>query len=908
MLSSEVCFPLVDLMPICGQSSQHVALFMTMQMPLIFTTKLYVPQPPPEVVVRPRLIQQLDKGLHRKLTLVSAPAGFGKTTLISAWIANLNHSAAWLSLDEGDNDPVRFITYLIAALQTIEENFADGILGALQSPQPPPIESLLPDFVNQLHQIPQEYILVLDDYHVIDVAPVDTILSALVDHMPPQMHLVITTREDPPLPLARLRARGKLTEIRAADLRFSADEAAEFLNQVMGLNLSAEDVAALETRTEGWIVGLQLAAISMQGEDDASGFIESFTGSHHFVLDYLLEEVLNHQPQSIQDFLLKTSILDRLCGSLCDALIADSENSGQDMLETVRNANLFLIPLDNERRWYRYHHLFADLLRRRLQQLDETTTTIPELHSRTSQWYEENGLEIEAFQHAAAAGDIERAALLIEGNGSPLYYRGAATIVTNWLDTLPNEVMDSKPSLWVTFALALTTSFRNDDVRSKLQAAEAALRDVPLDDENRDLIGQIAAMWAAIAAPQYDVETTITQSKRALEYLHPDNLPVRTMVSWLLGYGHYLQGDRVASKKIIIDTIELGRKSGNVIFALAAATNLGILQENENRLDLAEKTFRDILQMAGDPLSPGNCEAYLGLARSSYEWNDLAAAEEHVQTAAMLADQIHNIDTPAACGHFYARLRMAQGDLDAADEFLAEAEQFAQQRGYERRMLDIAETKVRLLIERGDVVAAGRIAENHDLLMSQARVHLAQDDLTSALQILNEYEQDMLEKGWLDEQLKVKVLQAIVLDVYGEEDVAIEALHTALEWAKPSGYCRLFVDEGEVMAELLAKAAGRGIMPDYTRKLLAAFELEAQHDSVPAYHLGEQPLIEPLSDRELEILQLVADGLSNREISERLYLALSTVKGHNRNIYDKLQVQRRTEAVARARELGLLQD
>ena len=409
----------------------------------ILATKLYVPPPRPKAVLRPRLIERLNEGLHGKLTLISAPAGFGKTTLVSEWVAGCaSEPVAWLSLDEGDNDPARFLTYLIAALQTIEANIGKGMLGLLQSPQPPPTEAILTALLNEIATIPDHFVLVLDDYHVLDAKPVDHALTFLLEHLPPQMHLVIATREDPHLPLARLRARGQLTELRAADLRFTPAEAAEFLNQVMGLNLSAEDIAALETRTEGWIAGLQLAALSMRGQQDATSFINAFTGSHHFVLDYLLEEVLHQQSESVQAFLLRTSILDRLCGPLCDAVLLDPSASGQETLEYLERANLFIVPLDDERRWYRYHHLFGDLLRQRLGKPRE----FAEFNLRASRWHEENGDLGAAFHHAIAAGDFVRAARLAEAawQGMDESFQTAAWL--GWVKKLPEEVIRVRPA------------------------------------------------------------------------------------------------------------------------------------------------------------------------------------------------------------------------------------------------------------------------------------------------------------------------------------------------------------------------------------------------------------------------------------------------------------------------------
>ncbi|MDQ6662374.1 MAG: LuxR family transcriptional regulator, partial [Chloroflexota bacterium] len=509
----------------------------------ILATKLYIPPLRPHVVSRPRLLARLNEGLHRKLTLLAAPAGFGKTTLLSAWVAGCACQVAWLSLDKEESDPTRFLTYLVAALQTIAPTLGEGVLGALHSPQPPPPTSILTALLNEITTIPDQFVLVLDDYHVLDAKAIDQALTYLVEHLPPQMHLVIVTREDPQLPLARLRARGHLSELRATDLRFTPSEAAEFLNEGMGLTLSAEDIAALEARTEGWIAGLQFAALSLQGQQDATGFITSFTGSHHSVLDYLVEEVLGQQDARLQTFLLRTSLLDRMTGSLCDAVLLTPSGSGQATLEYLEHANLFLVPLDNERRWYRYHQLFADLLRQRLQQRsasspEDEVGDVTELHRRASVWYEDHGLEMEAFHHAAAANDIARAERLIEGEGMPLQFRGAGAPVLNWLESLPRTALDARPSLWVTYASALMMTGQHTAVEEKLQAAEAALQEAEPDDKTRDLVGRIASMRATVAVIQHDGETIITQSRRALEYLHPNNLPLRTATTWTLGYAY----------------------------------------------------------------------------------------------------------------------------------------------------------------------------------------------------------------------------------------------------------------------------------------------------------------------------------------------------------------------------------
>jgi LuxR family maltose regulon positive regulatory protein len=801
--------------------------------------------------------------------------------------------------------------YLVAALQTIDVHVGQGVLGMLQSPQPPPHEAILTTLLNDITTISEYFVLVLDDYHILDAKPIDQALTFLIEHLPPQMHLVMATREDPQLPLARLRTRGQMTELRAVDLRFTPSEAAAFLNQVMGLNLLAEDIAALESRTEGWIAGLQLAAISMQGHEDAAGFIRSFTGSHHFVLDYLVEEVLQQQPESVQRFLLRTSVLDRFCGPLCDAVMMDPSVSGRETLEYLEHANLFIVPLDNERRWYRYHHLFADLLRQRLRQSTASSPKdergdVAELHIRASIWYEDHALEIEAFQHAAAANDVERAERLIEGKGMPLHFRGAVAPVLNWLESMSKTVLDERPSLWTAFASTLLATGQNTRVEQTIQAAEAALQGAEPDEKTRDLIGRIAAIRATLAANQYQVETIIVQSRRALEYLHPNNLAFRTSTAWKLGFAYYLQGDRAASRQAIIDVISIGQATGNIMYTLLATIALGVLQEANNQLHLAAATYQYVLQLLGAQLLPLAFEAHLGLARICYEWNDLDAAQQYAQNCIPLAQQLVNMDRSVATDVFLARLRLAQGDAGGASALLAEADRPVRQQNFVQRLPEVVAAQVLTLLHQGNLAEADQLVQAHKLPISQDRVHLVEGDASAALAVLEPWRRHVEAKEWEDERLKVMVLQAVALQAHGERDKAVQLLYEALALAEPGGFIRLFVDEGRPMAQLLSEAAVLGRTQDYIRKLLAVFEAEEQKDEDLSSRSHAQPLIEPLSSRELEVLRLMAQGLSNQEMCERLFLALDTVKGHNRKIFGKLQVQRRTEAVARARELGLL--
>ena len=908
----------------------------------ILATKLYIPPPRPKVVLRPRLIERLNEGLHRKLTLISAPVGYGKTTMLSEWIPQSERSVIWVSLDDGDNDPVRFWSYFIAALQMLDAEIGRNALALMRTPLLPPFEAILTILLNDIAAFPDYFALVLDDYHVIDAKPadastsIDDALTFLIEHLPPQMHLVIATREDPNLPLARLRARDQLTELRAADLRFTPSEAADFLNQTMGLILSAEDIAALETRTEGWIAGLQLAALSMQGREDVPRFIRAFSGDNQYIVDYLVEEVLQRQSERVRSFLLQTSILDWLSGPLCNAVTGQEE--GKALLEALERGNLFVSSQDDKRHWFRYHHLFADVLRAHL--IEEQPDRVPILHRRASEWYEHNGLEIEAFQHAAAANDVERAERLIEGEGMPLQFRGAGAPVLNWLESLPKTALDARPSLWVTYASTLLFGGRHTAVGQKLSAAEAALADTAAlpgaepDDRTKDLVGRIASIRATLAVIQHDVETIITQSRRALEYLHPDNQAVRTATTWTLGYAYQLQGDRSAASQAYTEIIAAGKSFRDSIYTIAATINLGQLQEADNQLSLATRTYRRVLQLTGDPPDPIACEAFLGLARITYQWNDLDTAEQYGQQCLHLARQIETIDTPAACGVFLARLKLAQRDAEGADAILAEAEAFVRQHNFVHQMPAVAAAQVMTLLrqgpllQQGNLAAAAHLAETHELPISQARVHLAQGDPSAALAALAPWRQQVEAKGWADERLKVMVLQAVALQASGENDQAVQVLGEALALAEPGGFIRIFVDEGEPLRLLildfrhvLSKAEGSKIeekpggqghnLMGYLDQLLSAF---VPPEIMPQSKISNRPnevrdqstMIEPLSPRELEILRLITQGLSNREISERLFLALNTVKGHNRKIFSKLQVQSRTEAVARARELDLL--
>lgn len=881
----------------------------------VLTTKLYVPQARQNIVVRTRLCERLEEGLQHKLTLVSAPAGFGKTTLLGEWCSRLPIPTAWLSLEAQDDNPARFLAYLIAAIQTVAPQLGENALAVLQAPQPPPPQAILTYLLNEIAAIPKPFVLVLDDYHLIEAAAIDEALLFLVEHLPPQMHLVIATREDPSLPLAQLRARDQLTELRAADLRFSFSEAADFLNRVMGLQLTAGDIAALEERTEGWVAGLQLAALAMTsnrtmpGQTDTASFIQSFTGSHRFVLDYLVEQVLKQQTAEIQNFLLCTSILERLCGPLCDAILQANTGTGSATLIELERANLFLFPLDNERRWYRYHHLFADLLRQRLpQHLALAHTDTASLHQRASAWYENNDLVVEAFFHAAAANDVPRAEDLIESGRLPFHSPGAVRMILDWLATLPPATLDAHPLLWVRSASLSLVIGITTGVDEKLQGAEAALRNTELDTQTRDLLGQIATAKATVAVTRYQFETVLVESKRALEFLSAGNATFRTSAFWAQGIAYFLVGERAASKQAFTRALTIAQASGNAFSTLLATLGLGLLQELDNQLDTAMKTYQDALRLAGEPALAIAYDGQLGMARILYERNDLDAAERHAESGLELAHQYDRvIDRYIVCEVFLARVQLARGNVDGAVAMLAGTEQSAREKNFVLRLPEIAAAQIPALVRRNHLDAAAQLAQTYHLPLGQARVLLAQGDAKAAWTVLETFRQFVETKGWADELLKTMVLQTVALDAQGKHDASLQLLGDALTLAEPSGFIRLLADEGEPMRRLLSefqRHAPNHAHTDYITKLLAAF-ISAPDARVPSSATA-LPETEPLTEREREILQLIAQGYSNQDIGERLYLALSTIKGYNRTLFDKLDVKNRTEAVARARELGLI--
>jgi len=906
----------------------------------LLQTKLYMPRLQPSLVSRPHLIDKLNQGLQqsRKLTLVSAPAGFGKTTLVTAWgtgimepgaipsSANLNPQLCWLSLDEGDNDLTRFLTYFVAALQTIDCNFGQGILAALQHSGMVNTEVVLTNLINEIAVFPDDVVLILDDYHVIDSPPIDQALTFILDHLPPQMHLIVASRIDPSWPLSRLRANGQMTEIRVNDLRFSPDEAAAFLNQVMRFDLSAQDVAALGARTEGWIAGLQLAALSVQGSDDVQAFVRSFTGSNRYILDYLGEEVLQQRPQGTRDFLLHTSVLDRLSAPLCDAVT--DRNDSQAILESLEQANLFIVPLDDDRRWYRYHHLFTDLLRYRL--LLKETSIIPTLHRRASKWYEQNGFIATAIEHTIAADDVDRATRLIEEHYRPALRRGEVSAVLGWLESIPDDRVHSDPSLSVGYAWALFLSGQMDAIEARLRDAETILAERGTSGNNAqaaELWGEIATLRSFLFRVQGEPVRGIELAQQVLEQVPKDNLAARGVLHTVLGGLFRDTGDMAQASQAYAEAIPICQAAGNIMAAMMAAELLVQLLMIQGQLQRAAEVCQQMQIDAGRPEARSHQRKLapdlvcMSMGDVLYEWNELDDAEAYVRQGIEQGKRGGFFQAVVYGQILLARVLQARGDMSGATNMLQEAVRSARMNPPEWYRIELVACQVQLWLAQGNLVAASRWAQESDLsveaefnpgnefehialaqvLIAQGRADSDRKTLNKALGLLERLSLAAESAGRVGNLIELLILQALTLEAQEELDRALACLDRALALAEPQGYVRIFVDKGNPMAEILREAAARGIMPAYTGKLLTAFEADERRVTTPP-----QSLIEPLSPRELEVLQLIAQGLSNREIGERLFLALSTVKGHNRNIYGKLQVQRRTEAVARARELGLV--
>ncbi len=914
----------------------------------ILSTKLFIPPPRPKVVLRPRLTGQLNEGLlaNRKLILISAPAGFGKTTLVSEWVASCDQKVAWLSLEEADNDPTNFLAYFVTALQTIAPKIGAGILAAIQSPQLPSTESLLPALLNEIVVLPDNFILVLDDYHVIDSKPVDAALTFLLEHLPYQMHLVIVTREDPDLPLARLRARGQLTELRAVDLRFSPTEASEFLNRMMGLDLSTENISALEARTEGWIAGLQLAAISMQGREDVASFIQSFTGSHRFVLDYLVEEVLQRQPEYIRSFLLQTAILDRLCASLCNAVT--ERQDGKEILDILDRSNLFLIPLDDQRRWYRYHHLFAEVLQTYLKELQPDPVST--LHQRASIWFQQNDLPAEAIRHALAAEDFSRAANLAELAWPD--WRWAAQSIIMWLDwvnALPKELVHARPVLSIAYAQALLNAGKVEAAESRLLDAERWLetisdrpRDqatgmVVVDEEQYQSLPVSLAITRAYHAQAIgDWTGTVMYTRQALDLLPEEDHSMRGTATMLLGLAYWANGDLEAADRTFSNGLAIRQKAGHILDTIDAAFVLAAMKTVLGHLHDAVRTCEYALQLAtehGEPIPQGTEDVYIEISKLHREQGDLDAAAQDLAVSKNLGEKVLLPDWHHRWCMAQARLKETLGDLDEALDLLDEAERLFIRTPLPN-LQPISAMKVRIWVLQGKLAKAQEWAHekglSHDDDLSYlrefehitlARVLIARyksdrvdDFIREAVELLVRLLKAAEEGRRLSSVIEILILHALANEAQGNLPPALVSLEHALTLAEPEGYIRIFVDEGEAMRSLIEKLSRNRDHPlsGYMDKLLAAFAqpMPSQQSTISneksKIRNQRSALVEPLSESEIEVLRLLRSELSGPEIAHERMVSLSTIRTHTQHIYVKLGVNNRRAAIRHAEELGLL--
>ncbi len=875
----------------------------------LLRTKLYLPPLRTRHLARPQLVDRLDPD-NTQLTLISATAGSGKTTLLSEWIAQSQQPVAWLSLDSSDNDLNRFLTYLIAAVQTVQPDFGSTILAALGSPQSPPAESLLTGLVNELADLTNPLTLILDDYHVVQERQVHDAVAFFLEHQPPTIHLILSGRSDPPLPLARLRVLGQMIELRDHDLRFDSAEAAAFIKQVVELELSDGQIAALEQRTEGWIAGLQMAALSLQGRERTQipAFIEAFTGSHRYVLDYLCEEVLDQQPVEIQQFMLSTSILSRLNRALCDKVTGQTDS--QSVLALLETAHLFVVPLDDQRCWYRYHHLFADLLRNRLYQDQPDRVAI--LHQRASTWFQAEKLIIEAVEHALEAGDDETAAGLIEENTFTMIDQGELGTVFGWLEALPEALLHSRPKLAVSHAWVLSYA-------GQMEAAEERLRQAERSSDP-ELQGIIAAIRAYLQASSGEIAPATVNAQLALERLPEQNSMLRAFTAAILSSLHRFDGDFEAAREASTEAIAISRSAGDKPMTVLASCNLAGTLIIQGQLIKAAKVLQEARSIAGAAAGPGGRTlpfaglASAGLANVLRQWNELEEAEQLARDGVQQSETWGQAEVLMQSCIELAHVLCTRGDLTEAERVLEKAAECAPDLA-PWTIVPLQSAQAQLALAAGAAPDPVQWAQDCHLqikcsidfqqmfnYLTLAQLYLAQDLATDALQLLERLYDRSKAAGANGYLLDILVLQALSYQSLDLHDRALQRLVQALTLGEPENYRRVFADQGRPMANLLRRAVTRGHSTAYGKSLLALID----RDSLQATGGHNPLLIEALSERELEILRLVAAGLSNRQIAAELVLALGTVKKHISNIYGKLQVGRRTEAVVRARQLDLL--
>ena len=893
-------------------------------------TKLYLSPVRQTLVERPRLLESLNDGLKGKLTLISAPAGFGKTSLVSSWREQNKMPLGWFSLDEGDNDPNRFLDYLIAALQTVDEDLCDESADLLKQSANKPFKTVLTSILNEINAHDSEFVMAFDDYHVITEPSIHEALGFLIENLAPHAHTLIATRSDPPFPLARLRARGELKELRATDLRFDANEAGSFLNDVMELGLAAGDVTALEERTEGWIAGLKLSALSLQGREDKSEMVKDFAGDNRFILDYLVEEVLHRQSNEMQNFLLHTSVLSRLRGRLCDAVTGN--NNGHETLEKLERANLFVIPLDMKGTWYRYHHLFGDLLRLRLEQREPGL--VRELQNKASLWCEENGLTEEAINYSLAAHDWERALNLIEPIAYQLLSLGKVDRLKRWLETIPETALRPRPRLCFWYIPTLLYKSEFDKVEKYLHIMEEA-------EPPQVRRGLASAVWSTrslLASSAGDVKKAEEFCNKSEEQLLPDDVKQHAVVSYARTRLTFLKGDMKASEEKVLEVIPIFRRADHFVFEIAGRTGLAYIRGLQGRLRECINGIEEVMPLAREKSSylpdvlfyPHSylCDVYR-------ELNDLDRAKTHLNEAlniyskvvvqsyvAFYADNIRSL----------AWMLELLGDAEHAQALVDDGVRRMERNNNEIALKQIRALRALLFLRRNDMREANRWAESCGLNVDDEAIYatelshityarwlFARGEGEKALPLIKRVQRSAQAGSRIRALIHLLTLEALIQQSLGKEVPANAALETALSLAQPESFMRTFIDEGEPLAKLLKqclKQDGKrwerekpALLP-YVMKLNEALgalgpqtptrAAQSEAEGLPWWYLED-----PLSDRELEVLQHVAKGLSNQEIADKLFLSTGTVKRHMSNIYQKIDVHSRTQAVERARSMKL---
>ena len=874
-----------------------------MTIPLI-KTKLCAPLLRPSHIARPRLREYLNSAFlqgdafTRKLTLISAPAGYGKTTLTIDWLSILNVQIAWFSLDESDNDPVRFLTYLINAFRQVHPEIGGATLEMLHSPQLPPPEVLLTPLLNGIETMGPPFVLVIDDYHLIQTPLIHQLLNFLIEHLPPQLHTVIVTREDPPLPLPRLRAQGQMLEIRQEDIRFTIEETTDFLGNVISEELSSENIAAVNRRTEGWVTGIQLFVLSLQKHSDTEEFIQSFTGSERFVLDYLFEEVFCQQTEEIQDFLLITSILENLSAGLCEAITGRGDSG--EVLRSLDQANLFILPLDQSHNWYRYHRLFRDLLRHRLRMQQEVSQQ--ELHQKASQWHEDQGYLENAVHHSVDGSDWERAAALIYQASDGLLKGGAIATMISWFKRIPVEIIRSRPEYCLAYGWPLLLSGQVNEADPFLEAAEEMAGDDP------QLLGEIASAQAFQAQSRGDEQSLIERSELALSLLPETDLSSRSILALNLGIAYWHDGDMTKTDRALNEALPAARQTGNKYAEISALLFLGRTYAVQGRLQQALGFFNGIVE--AQIRVPIVALAHLDLSALYYEWNDLKTSDRHLEQGIEIIGPNGNPEFIIAGLMQKARLQLARGNHQGTLDML---EKWDRNEGVHelpiRTQARKAACAVEVALTLGNLEMAVHWAEQvtaeldahpfyRFLYFTPVRLLMAQNKKLEAFDLLKKTYLIADEAGWKYGLIALRVMQSLAAP---NSDAALEYLTDALTLAQPERFIRTFVDGGSALIPLLIEAARQGVFPEYVGEILEAFESKISPSSVSL-----PPGIKPLSERELEVLRLLAAGLTNRQIAEQLVVSISTVKSHVHHICNKLDASNRTQAVARARQFGFL--